>query len=207
MARAGLQVANGSRDTAGFGRDPLHLGSTRLNRGLPRRDRPARLSFFWYGFGIGDPHEAGFALAHHAASGTPTAILLPSTARIAQDAPHGVATDVGQAIGGAAQGALQGTQGPGGGAVLVPIGRPIRFRQDAGALLGGVGAGGTAPMARFEGSEALLVEAGDQLSDRIARAPTSGAGGTGVRVTSRDREQDLGAGHQRGGCAASPAKF
>src|SRR5262249_61933051 len=109
--------------------------------------------------------------------GPPAAPLPRRAARLAQPLPQGVGRDARQAVGGFAQGLLQGAERPGGGAVLLGRRDAPGLAQDAVTGLLAVDAGAAAAGPRDDGSSARVVEAGDPGGGGGAALAPGGAGG------------------------------
>src|SRR5216683_4427608 len=158
--------------------------------------------FFWRGIRIVDLHldhdSATLTASFGLASVAPAPIALPTQAGLAQNAPDRIRADEGQPIRGAAQGALERRQRPGGRPVALALWRSVEFAQDA--LLGGcvVQDGGPPSMRWRECRQTLTIEQTDQRRDRVARPPTSPMGSLDVRMAISHREQDLRARDERG---------
>src|SRR5829696_3611286 len=88
-----------------------------------RRCRPARSAFFDSRIGVADARHPVLAVAQRYASFTPGAALLPAQTGLVQGAPDRERADPRQPIRGLAQGFLQQAQGPGGGAIMLALGR------------------------------------------------------------------------------------
>src|SRR5205814_8788033 len=195
--------AGGSPDTA-----RLRPGTTPAARTLPRRDTRARLLLFGGSERVVDFHDRPIAPTPPRRAGVaPGAVVLPGVPGGPQYRQDGGGAHGGQPIRGAAQRPLQRRERPGGGAILVAVGRAVELGQDPRAFGRAVLDRRAAPIPRRHGRQALPIEARDQPGHRVS-VPTPhrvGRGREGGAVG--HGEQQLGAGDPVGAVAGSPGEL
>jgi hypothetical protein len=93
----------------------------------------------------------------------------------------------------------QGHERPGGSAVGFSLRSAARFSEDAIAFGDSIGRRRATAMARHDGGQPVLIEAGDELRNGIARAAASGVGSGSVGVSSSNSEKSFGTSNMAGG--------
>ena len=130
-----------------------------------------------------------------------------AVAGLVEHPPEGVGRDGGQAIGGRTQRLSQGEQRPGGRAVGFGGRGPLDLAEDpsCGRLI--IEGRSATSMPGRQGGQALGVEAGDEVGDRVAGATAHGVGRVLIVVAACDGQEELGSGDLDGRSHLRPAQL
>src|SRR5215203_5184777 len=164
-----------------------------------RMCRPARSAFFDSRIGVADARHPVRAVAQRYASFTPGAALLPAQAGLVQGAPDRERADPRQPIRGLAQGFLQQAQGPGGGAIMLALGRSRPLGQNALLRVSPIADLWPTPMVGPHGRQSLTVEAADPGRDGLVMPASDPMRRGGVAGSISNRQQGTGAVNLGGG--------